>query len=755
MYCKIKWLFIFALFGVGFLLAQDAPFKEGELIIQLQKGVEASQIVSDFSSMGLRPQKLLSRRLNIWLFSYDKKSVEATDALYAVQMNPAVENVQFNHYVQMRSNFPNDPQFGNQWALHNTGQTGGTPDADIDAPEAWDFATGGTTVTGDEIVVAIIDGGFDLNHQDLSFWKNIHEIPNNGIDDDNNGYIDDYDGWNAYNSNGSIPVSNHGTHVAGIAAAQGNNGIGVSGVNWGAKVMPIAGSSGTESIVVEAYGYALEMRARFNETNGDSGAFVVVTNSSFGVDYGNPANFPIWCAMYDSMGAYGILSCAATANLNINVDIEGDVPTACPSDYLIAVTNTTHNDVKNSGAAYGPTTIDLGAPGTNILSTTPGNSYGNLSGTSMATPTVAGAVALLYTQAGPGLIQSYKNDPDQIALLFKDFILNGTDPISSLQNITVTGGRLNVYNSTLLVRAFADSLDPEPPSNFTAYSDYTMPYSMLLTWDDPIHYSGGDTLLPSDFTIEIERDGVWIQSVSGGVGQYTDSGLNDGQYYQYSIYAKVIATDSTSSKVDAGWTAGGDPQPSAPTGFYVTQSGSDLLMHWTNPSQNVDGTPMDDFAGINLYEDGSLAASFSRTSSDTARADSALYTPPAGTHQYYVTAYDNESPSNESDPSNTGYSPLAIPFFDDFPTPPDPNPGYWLNTTGEVTDVGVNPPSPAYVLTLDGHPSGGDVVELLPVDLSGYGGQGMIFSYWYQPQGSGNAPETGDSLIVEFKNDLG
>ncbi|NIT59656.1 MAG: S8 family serine peptidase, partial [Aliifodinibius sp.] len=379
----------FSLLIVFQLFADDAPFKQGELIIQVDKRSDMSSFQDKMSSRGLQPVKLLSKRMNIWLYEYDQEKLTADEALDKVLQVSDVILAQFNHYVKLRQTFPNDPQFSGQWDKHNTGQTGGTADADIDGPEAWDFVSGGITTQGDTIVIAIVDGGNDLNHQDLDFWKNKHEIPGNGVDDDNNGYIDDYDGWNAYDSNGNIPSSSHGTHVSGIAGAIGNNNTGVSGVNWGAKIMPVAGSSGTESVVVEAYGYVLEMRAKYNETNGDSGAFVVATNSSFGVDYGDPANFPIWCAMYDSMGAQGVLSCAATANLNIDIDIEGDVPTACPSDWLISVTNTTHNDVKNSGAAYGLTTIDLGSPGTNVLSTLPGNSYGTLTGTSMATPNVA------------------------------------------------------------------------------------------------------------------------------------------------------------------------------------------------------------------------------------------------------------------------------------------------------------------------------------------------------------------------------
>ncbi|MFH1373091.1 MAG: S8 family serine peptidase, partial [bacterium] len=435
----------------------EASYEEGQFIIQLAPGGDVQSLSNAFVMHNLRPVKVLSRRMNIWLFEYDPGYLKASEhsmILRDVRSHRQVELAQFNHHVSMRSTIPNDPSFSSQWNMHNTGQTGGIPDADIDGPEAWDITVGDTTAFGDQIVVAIIDGGCDLNHEDIDYFKNIHEIPGNSIDDDNNGYVDDYDGWDAYDSDGSVPSSSHGTHVAGIAAAIGNNGTGVTGVNWGVKVMPIAGSSTVESIVVEAYGYAHEMRARYNETNGDSGAFVVSTNSSFGVDYGDPADFPIWCAMFDSMGAVGMISAAATANINIDIDVQGDVPTACPSDYLLSVTNTTDDDVKNTGAAYGTTTIDLGAPGTSVYSTIPGNSYSSMTGTSMATPHVCGAVALMYGAACPSLLQMGRTYPDSLALMVKQAIMDGVDANTSLAGITVTGGRLNVYNSLLVMQSY-------------------------------------------------------------------------------------------------------------------------------------------------------------------------------------------------------------------------------------------------------------------------------------------------------------
>lgn len=427
----------------------NSAYFSGELIIQLFDDSRPELLSNDFQTLKLRSKRLLSKRLNIWLYEYDILAAKSTGdetLLASVSNHSEVAIAQFNHKVSLRSTFPDDTDFGVQWGLHNIAQSGGIVHADIDAAEAWDIVTGDTTVSGDEIVIAVIDNGFQLDHPDLNFWKNTLEIPNNGIDDDNNGYIDDYDGWNAYQSNGAISIRNHGTHVSGICAARGNNGIGVSGVNWNVKVMPITGQSSSEATVVEAYGYVFEMRSRYNETGGAEGAFVVSTNSSFGIDFADPNNFPIWCSMYDAMGSIGIISVAATANRNIDIDAVGDMPTACGSDFLLSVTNTTNSDTKYI-AAYGATTIDLGAPGTAIYSTLPTNSYGYLTGTSMATPLVAGAVALMYSGACSSFMNKYKNDPVTYALLVRQAILDGTDPISALNGITVTGGRLNIFNS--------------------------------------------------------------------------------------------------------------------------------------------------------------------------------------------------------------------------------------------------------------------------------------------------------------------
>ena len=441
----IKPLFILAIMALSvFSYAQEpqqsqesTTYVENEFIIWLEQDVDAADFAAK-SNTGIMPKRQLSKRLNIWLFEINDNKELREDKMRRLNANADVRIIQNNHTnITLREAIPDDPFFGQQWAP-----------AIMNLPQAWEvFTTGGVTATGDTIVVAVIDGGADWTHEDLNCWENAHEIPNNGIDDDGNGYIDDFHGWNAYNHNGYVGSNNHGTHVSGIIGAVGNNVKGVCGVNWNVKVMPIGGSSSNESIVVEAYSYVLEMRARYNETDGEEGAFIVATNSSFGVDYGNPDDYPIWCSMYDEMGNVGILSCGAGPNMNVNVDVVGDVPSACPGNYLIGITNTTSDDVKYTGAGYGINNIDIGAPGTSIYSTLPNNNYGNMTGTSMATPQVSGTIALMYAALPEEMMITCKNDPANFCLSMRHHLLNGADHLPSLDGLVASGRRLNAYGA--------------------------------------------------------------------------------------------------------------------------------------------------------------------------------------------------------------------------------------------------------------------------------------------------------------------
>jgi subtilisin family serine protease len=515
----IKNSLFFILVSVGLLTgnlwAQPQPGSiiPGKMMVQLTDIENLDAIKAFYGSSNLRVERILSHRLKIALLAYDDSKIAADILLSQVRKLPFVINAQHEHIIELRSaqedtlTMPDDEFFDLQWGFHNTGQSGGLAGADIDALRAWDITTGGLTALGDTIVVAVIDGGCDINHNDLDIFINRHEIPGNGIDDDGNGYIDDVNGWNAYSTSGNVPAHVHGTHVSGTVGAIGNNEIGVTGVNWNVKVLPIAGSSSSESTVVAAYSYVYAMRAMYNETDGEMGAFIVATNSSFGVDQGQTENYPIWGAMYDSMGALGIISAAATANRNLNIDEVSDIPTAFPSPYLISVTNTTRNDIKYGLAGYGIETIDLGAPGTQIYSTRPNNNYTNNTGTSMATPHVAGAVALLLSAADSAFISFYKENPALAALQLRQYILEGVDQLESLQGIVATGGRLNIYNSIALM--LYGELPPDEPELSV------LPESIMQSLYQGDTLSSSFSLLnPGDdtvyFNVLVDEDAFWL-----------------------------------------------------------------------------------------------------------------------------------------------------------------------------------------------------------------------------------------------------
>lgn len=326
---------------------------------------------------------------------------------------------------------PNDPLYASMYNLNNTGQTGGTPDADIDAPEAWDLSTGSSAV-----VVGSLDTGVDYNHDDLRKNTKPNTAECNGttgIDDDGNGYVDDCHGIDPLNGDTDpIDDNGHGTHTNGTIGAVGNNSKGVTGINWNVQIIACKthdpAGNGDSDALLECLQYMEIMKSE--------GLNVVATNNSYG---GCPEACGFSQALEDAIASNmeaGILFVASAGN-----DIaDNDVILKYPADYflpnVIAVAATDEDDDMASFSNYGDRTVSVGAPGDLVRSTLPGNSYGYLSGTSMAGPHVTGLAALLEAQ-----------NPSRSWKAIRNLILTGGDKVASLTGKTITGRRINAFKS--------------------------------------------------------------------------------------------------------------------------------------------------------------------------------------------------------------------------------------------------------------------------------------------------------------------
>jgi serine protease len=457
-FCFAILLFFSVLAGIQ---AQTTERRSGELLVQLNPEAAPATVLFQLSqalpgSANLYWKETVAPDWQIYLLGFDASAVDPELVLAAGRRQPDIRTAQWNHRVLERATFPNDAD----WFKQNDMTLIGMPDA-------WDVTTGGLTPAGDTIVVAVLEKGALLAHPDLAanVWFNWGEIPNNDIDDDGNGFVDDFRGWNPRTqSDHPGTIGFHGTAVNGIIGAAGNSGIGVSGVNWNVKLMNLANVE-YENEIIGAYNYAAKMRRLYNTTNGAKGAFVVTSNASFGIDFERAANHPLWCAVYDSLGNVGILNIGATANMDINVDVDGDMPSTCPSEYLITVNNVDPFDKKMQNTGYGSINIDLGAPGQGTYTTrsvdqTP--TYGTFDGTSAATPHVTGAVALLYSLQCTKFTEDALTNPVECAKRMRNIILENVSPNTSLQGITTTGGRLDVDGSVKAVQEFCDGAAAGP-----------------------------------------------------------------------------------------------------------------------------------------------------------------------------------------------------------------------------------------------------------------------------------------------------
>ena len=502
-----------------------------ELIVQLRPGERLADLLPYINNR--RPASAISPRtvaatLNMHLLRFDPSQWPGESLKAWLARQKAVEGVQYNYQVEFRHR-PNDPEYNFQWGAERIGM-----------PEVWQATPGGVTALSDTIVVAILDSGFDLEHEDLTgnIWVNPAEIPGDGVDNDNNGYIDDAHGWD-YNSDGpEIAYGDHGLAVAGVLGAKGNNNRGIAGINWNIKMMLFTITYVDE--IISAYEYVIEQRQRYNESNGQEGSFVVATNASFGL--ATPMfceEQPLWGNMYDLMGEEGVLTGAGAANRDRNVDEVGDVPTTCESDFLLTVLNGTEEEERQSASAYGAVSIDMAAPGENSHSLRLSNGYGTFSGNSAAAPHMTGAIAMLYSLPCELLAEEALTNPKETALWIRTVLLQGIDPQPGFEGITATGGRLNVRNAmNSIAESCGKSNGPLEVLNL-----YPNPADELLTivyetpdnerYDFRIYNALGQLVfqtqdLPNSFgikTLEVDvsnwPDGLYAVSIQRGEEQFT------------------------------------------------------------------------------------------------------------------------------------------------------------------------------------------------------------------------------------------
>ncbi len=422
----------------------SAPYVPGEIIVKYKDGTVAAlaaegsgpvalesigaEVATDFSAEGLSNLQALEI----------SGPVSVKEAIEELESSPYVAYAEPNYIISLSLpetvpagpdeesslsalSFPNDPKFSEQWGLSNTGQTGGKSGADISAVKGWDITTG-----SDTIVVAVIDTGVDYTHPDLAanIWTNPGEIPNNGIDDDGNGYVDDVHGYDFINNdNDPMDDNGHGTHCAGVIGAIGNNGIGIAGLAWKVKIMPLkflrADGNGDTAASLNAIAYARRM-----------GADIISCS------WGGTAKSQ---ALGDAIASTNALFLCAAGNAGSNNDITPHYPSGFDSPQIIAVAASDANDGMPSFSNYGATTVDVAAPGDWIMSTYPtalGHEYVKMKGTSMATPHVAGLAALLLSK-----------NPSLTPTALKARIMDTVDKLPAFSGKTVSGGRINVYKA--------------------------------------------------------------------------------------------------------------------------------------------------------------------------------------------------------------------------------------------------------------------------------------------------------------------
>ena len=413
-----------------FALNLKAPHEPGELVVKLRDATSKAATRA-IESLGCRMEERNAAVPSLVRVAGDDDA-RMVSLASALEREPDVEYVEPN-YLYFEQTSPNDSQYSQQWGLH---QSSGI---DIGAEQAWERTTG-----SDDVVVGVIDSGMDIKHKDLkdNLYKNPGEIPGNNIDDDGNGYIDDVNGWDAVTDSGAVKDQDgHGTHVSGTVGARGNNSEGVTGVNWRVKLLPlrfITVRSGSLFDAIQCIDYAVRLRT--------SGVNLRVLNNSWG---GGPYTQALYDAIKRANDA-GIVFVCAAGNDASDSDSLPSYPASYEVPNVISVGAMSRGDFAASFSNFGKRSVDVFAPGEDILSTLPGDGYGSFSGTSQASPHVAGIGGLIVAAS-----------PTSSVAQIKARILGGAVSDHFASSLCLTGGRVSAAISLK-----PDATPPESLSDF-------------------------------------------------------------------------------------------------------------------------------------------------------------------------------------------------------------------------------------------------------------------------------------------------
>ena len=396
-----------------------------EILVRFKKTVSSDQRSALSVRFGATPLHY-NRNFDVHVLQFSKADgkVSIDKVLQELRKDPNIEWAEPN-YMRYPLEVPNDPQFPQQWHLRNTGQGGGTPGADIHAEAAWDITKGDA-----QVVIAVLDTGVDYSHPDLqeNMWHNAGENPNNGLDDDGNGYIDDYYGIDCITNSGDpTDQVGHGTHVAGIIGAVSNNAVGVSGINWRVSLMALkfmGSEGGTVADELKCISYILDQKSK--------GVPIRVVNASFGSSEASYFEEEAIAKLEEA----GIILSAAAGNDGRQI---GKSYHNYPAEYgllnIISVAASDNMDRLASFSNYGLHSVDLAAPGVGILSSYLHGNYKSESGTSMAAPQVSGAIGLLMAAFNPSPLEA------------RERILRGVEANNYLYGKVFSNGRLDVYGA--------------------------------------------------------------------------------------------------------------------------------------------------------------------------------------------------------------------------------------------------------------------------------------------------------------------